>query len=100
MATYLDLFGLGSDSDLQDKIVVAVIKKAQTLLDVGTPTTDQVTWASGAIDNPSGKAKSLLQYVLAANSGMTVAQIQGASDAAIQSNVDSAVDALIAGGAV
>ena len=80
MATYLELHTLQSDSDLQDKVSVAVVKKAQTLLDAATPTAAQVTWANDAIDNPRGKALPLLNYVLAANSAASVAVIQAATD--------------------
>ena len=97
MATYLELHGLRSNSDLQDKVSVAVVKKAQSLIDAVTPTTAQITWANDAIDNPKGNAGSLLNYVLAKNSELTSAQIVGASDAAIQTAIDGAVDALIAG---
>ena len=100
MATYLELFTLRSDSNLQDKITIAVIKKAQSLLDKTTPTANEVTWAAEAISNPSIKAKSLINYILAVNDGLTVSQIKEASDVSIQTNVDSAVDALIVGGAV
>lgn len=99
MATYLELFALRSNSDLIDKITVAVVKKAQSLLDGGAPTAAEVAWANDAIQSPVEKAKTLTNYVLAANSGLTTGQITSATDAAIQTNVDSAVDALIAGGA-
>ena len=99
MATYAELFELRNDSSLRNRVAVAVIKKAQDLIDLTTPTADQITWANDAIDNPASKAGPILNYVLAANSSATVSQIQGASDTAIQANVDSAVDALIAGGA-
>lgn len=98
MATYLEIFGLRSNSDLQEKVAVAVVKKAQALLDGATPTAAEVAWANAAIKDPVGEADSLLNYVLAANSAATVSAITGATDAAIQSNVDTAVDALIAGG--
>ena len=100
MATYEDLFNLKSNSDLRNKIAVACVKKAQTLLDGETPASDEVTWASNALNNPIGQADKIMNYVLAANSAATVSQITSATDAAIQTNVDDAVDALIAGGIV
>ena len=99
MATYLELFALRSNSDLQDKIAVAVAKKAQALLDGETPTTAAVAWAQEAIQNPKTKADALINYVLVKNSEMTTAQIVAASDAVIQTQVDTAVDVLISGGA-
>jgi len=100
MATYQDLYNLSTDRDLNDRVTFACVKKAQTLLDGATPTADEVTWAAAAIASPKSKGQEILRYVLGANSASTVAQIQGATDAAIQTNVDAAVDALIAGGAV
>ena len=97
MATYLELFTLRTDSNLQDRTAVAVTKKAQALLVAVTPTAAEVAWALAAIENPRSKADALLNYVLAANSAGSVAAIQAATDAAIQANIDTAVDAIIAG---
>ena len=99
MATYAELFELSKNSTLRNKVAVAVVKKAQGLIDGGTPTAAEIAWANDAIANPASKAGQLLNYVLAANSGLTESQILAASDSAIQTNVDAAVDALIAGGA-
>lgn len=99
MATYLELFQLRANSDLQDRAAVAVTKKAQTLLDLPTPTAAQVAWALAAIEAPKSKAAALLNYILAANSSATVGQITGATDANLQSQLSAAVDAIIAGGA-
>ena len=98
MATYAELYDLRSDDELKNKIVVAVAVKAQTILELASPTTAQVTWASEAIDGPIQKATSLMNYVLAANKALTVAQIQAAADTAVQTNVDAAVDKIITGG--
>lgn len=98
MATYTELYDLYSDASLRNKITVAVTKKAQSLIDSATPTAAQVTWAQEAIQQPAEKAETLFKYVLAKNSTLTVAQIKGATDSAIQSQIDAAVDVLIAGG--
>lgn len=99
MATYMELFSLRNNSDLQDKVAVAVAKKAQTLLDKATPSAAEVAWASEAIADPTGKARALLNYVLAKNSDAASATIVGAADATIQAAIDGAVDVLIGGGA-
>lgn len=98
MATYSELYDLRSNDTLKNKVSVAVAIKAQALLDAAMPTAAQVAWANDAITDPVSKAGQLLNYVLAANSSATVAQITGASDSSIQNNVNSAADALIAGG--
>ena len=102
MADYIQIYDLIATPDgtaLRNKISVAAAIKAQTLIDGGSPTAAQIAWANDAIKNPSGKAQELIHYVLAANNSATIATINAASDATIQSNVDTAVDALIAGGA-
>lgn len=98
MATYQELFELRSNSALRNRIAVAAAKKAQSLLDGGTPTTEEVAWANNAISEPIEIANKLMVYVLAANSAATVAAINAVTDAALQTAVDGAVDALIAGG--
>lgn len=98
MATYAELYDLRSDSALRNKVAVAVAVKAQALLDLASPTAGQVAWAKAAIDAPIAKADSLLNYVLAKNKAASTSQILAATDAAIQSNVDAAVDKIIAGG--
>lgn len=105
MATYLELQALFSDSDLQDKIEAAVTIAAQTILDgddSSDPPWDQtagvhdlrVKWANSALQNTRGTALQILKYVLAANAANTVTQIQNATDAAIQANVNVAIDGL------
>lgn len=99
MATYTELFELRANSALRNKIAVAIAVKAQALIDLASPTSAQIAWANSAIQNPIGKADTLLNYVLAANKARTVAQIEVATDTEIQTAVNSAVDKLIAGGA-
>lgn len=100
MATYLELYSLGSNSDLRNKIAVAVTIKAKDYIALPSPTADQLKWASKALANPVAEAGNLLPYVLAANSTLTTAQITGAADSAIQTGVAAAVDKLVSGGVV
>lgn len=100
MATYVELYDLRSNPTLLHKVTVAVVKKAQTLLDAATPSANALAWAKKALDNPPGVAQFLFYYVLAANSAASVAVILAASDATIQTNVDAAADKFIAGGLV
>lgn len=98
MATYQELRNLFVDSPLKNRTEVAVCVKAQSILDDGAATAGEVAWASEAIQAPQSKADSLLKYVLAKNKSATPAQIQAADDSTLQGHIDSAVDALIAGG--
>lgn len=98
MATYTELFDLRSDSNLRNRVAVAACVKAQSLLALASPTAKQVQWAVAAIADPIGHADDLLNYVLAANRAATVAQIQAATDTALQTQVDAAADKILSGG--
>lgn len=98
MATYHELFDLRTDSALRNRIAVACTKKAQSLIDGPSPSADELAWANTVLNDPIAMANTIMAYVLAANSSATIAQITGASDAAIQANVDAAASKLIAGG--
>ena len=96
MATYMELYGLRQDSDLQDKIAVALVIAAHTQLS-GSPTAEQAAWAKSIVSNPGPSSKGVINAVLAANKGAAVGAITGATDAAIQTAVDAVVDGLILG---
>ena len=72
-----------------------MIISIQTILD-GTPTADQQKYAAHVFSNPRTEAKKALMSVLAANSAASVAAIQGATDPALQTNVDAVVGTLSA----
>ncbi len=98
MAYYLDLFSEGvNNSDLQDKVKFAVIVAAHTVVneDVGTTNhANRFAWALEALRAPSEQAKIALRYMLAENKTLSIANIQIASDTAIQVNVDAAIDVM------
>lgn len=98
MADYKDLFNLLKEPELRNKVKVAIAIKAQTLLDGVTPSVAEVAWADDALKSLKVKADEIMNYVIAANSDKTIVQITGAGDAAIQTNVDAAVDVIISGG--
>lgn len=94
MATYAELYGLRNNSELQNKIAVAVVIEAETLLS-GTPTAAEAAWAKSVVSSPSSAAKSIINLVLAANKSVAAPAILTATDAAIQSNVSSIINGLI-----
>lgn len=97
MATYEELDQLPDDPNwgpLYAKIRFAVTVKAQDYLDGVSPTQQQVDYAKNALANPDSAAQSVQWYVLAANKGATTAQILAATDTAVQTNVDAAIDAV------
>ena len=52
MATYKELFQLRSDSDLLNKITSAIAVKCKSVIDDGTATAGQKSWAREVIQNP------------------------------------------------
>ena len=98
MATYTQLATITSDAGFgafYEKLRVAVVVKAAALLDGATPTAAEVTWALAALGNPSATANDIQWYVIAENKSASIAAIVGASDSAMQSNVDAAVDKIV-----
>ncbi len=94
MATFIELYNLISNGELRNRVRVATRNAAQDLLD-GTPTADETDWAAEVFSNPKSESKKAFESVLAANRTATVAQILGADDAAIQTNVDAVVPNLV-----
>ncbi len=95
MATYQELFDLRRNQVLLDKVTVAVVVAAETVYAeaVGTSNhANRIIWAREAMTNPSGMAKVFMGPVIVANKAATVAQIVGAADTLIQTNVDDVVD--------
>ena len=87
MATYIELRQLMNDGELPNKVSTAAIVYAQNRL-ANTPTLDEQKWAATVFSNPDSEGRKVLMGVLAANKDATVAQIQGATDAAIQAQVE------------
>ena len=95
MATYLELKELFVHSDLMDKMQVACLIAAETIRteDVGTANhANRLIWAKKAFSGPSSVAPQMLMELLASNNALSTAGIIGATDAAIQTKVDAAVD--------
>lgn len=99
MATYTELRTLFGEDALRYKVRVAVIIAAQAQLVANPGSPAGRAWALAVIDNPAEWGDKVLLTVLAANKAATVAQITGATDAAIQTAVDAVVGSLIAAGA-
>lgn len=96
MATYLELNSLASDPDLRQKVRVAVLVGAHEELAASPGTVEGRKWATLVLANPEKSAEQALFIVLAANKGLSAAQIIGASDTALQTAVNAIRASLIA----
>ena len=100
MAIYKDLHGLHNDSALRNRVMVACIIAAETVMneDGGVANhANRLIWAASVLVNPQAEARRMFMAVLAANKDASVEAIQGASDEQIQANVNDHID-LFAGG--
>jgi hypothetical protein len=98
MATLLELADFSASADyavLVKKIKVAISKKAVAVGNLATPTAEQIAWAKEAIAFPDRFANIVINYLLAANSALTIAQIAAVSDASIETGVGTAVDKIL-----
>ena len=101
MATYEELFGLNNNSALLNRVRVACIIAAETvMLELGTVDNhaNRLLWAKGVFASPEAEAGRMFMAVLAANSTLAVEQITGATDEGIQSAVNDHVDLFADGG--
>lgn len=95
MATLAELQTVVGNGEMIAKVKSAMLKKAKSVLDETSPTltADRLAWARRALVVANDdEAAVLWRYVVAANASATVAQILGAADSAIETNVNAAVD--------
>ena len=100
MAANEELFSLMNDSALRNNVTVACIKAAEAIMleDGGTANhANRLVWAAAVFGNPKPESNRMFMAILAANSALTVEQIRGASDEAIEANVGDHVDLFAVG---
>lgn len=94
MASYVELAGLTQDEGLIARLSIAVAVAAEGIRTEDPPVPSRVNWAVSALANPDGRARGLVWLLLAQNKDLTVAQIQGVTDAQLQAAVNAAVTLL------
>ena len=100
MATYEELHSLQSNAGLLTKVETASLIAAHAIITEDGATANhanRLLWAKKASSDPRGMAKVMLPLVLAANKDASEQVIAGASDSAVQSNVDTLVDVFATG---
>lgn len=105
MASYTELRELSTNSDLKNKVQVAVWIAAQSVIDdpENFPSdaggnTDLVKarklWAAGILNISGNNLSIYLNTILAANKNLTKEQILNASDIAIQNAINKVIDVI------
>lgn len=100
MATYTEIFNLGSNSELRNRVTVACLIAAQAVMvELATTTNhaNRLLWAKDVFSDPQGMGQKMLMAALAANAGLTVAQITAATDAALLATVQGAINLFATG---
>jgi hypothetical protein len=95
MATYSELLNASSSDTLRQKVRVACVIAAEKVRTEATSVTNhtaRMAWAKSVYANPEAEGNRMVWAVLAQNAGATFAQIIGATDATVQTAVDTAVD--------
>lgn len=98
MATYVELHDLYNNSVLQHRIEVAIAVASESIrseVDTTPNHAARVAWAKAALFNLQSEARRCMLIALAQNKANTTTQITNASDATLQTAVDSAVNLLI-----
>jgi len=98
MATYAELLNIANTSDgFKQTIKVAVVVACDVIRAEADATPNhaaRVSWARATLQDPDTAASQMVLAVLAQNRTLTAAQITGASDAAVQTAVNAAVNLL------
>ena len=95
MASYTELLNASGNSELLTKIRVACIIAAEKVRTEDIATVNhaaRLVWAKQVFENPEHESSRMLWAVLAQNRTFTLAQIIGATDATVQTAVDTAID--------
>lgn len=95
MATYDELLLASENAALRNKVRVACIVAAETVRTEAPATAnhaERLAWAKAVFAAPVVEAERMLWAVLAQNKAAALSAIVGATDAAVQSAVDAAVN--------
>lgn len=95
MATYTELYAIGNNNTLLDKITAAVAIQAEAVRNENPAVANhanRLLWAKAAFENPRDMAQKMTWAILAQNAAATNAQILAATDATILTAVAAAVD--------
>lgn len=100
MATYQELYDLANDASLLNKVTTAVVMACEAIRTEAAGTTNhanRLLWAKAAMLNPTIYALPMLRAALAQNAALTKANIQSATDAALQTAITNVIDIFATG---
>ena len=95
MATYFELLDAAQNTNLRQRIRVAIVVAAETIRTENSGTTNhanRLIWAKQAFENPESILEKMIWAVLAQNKAVAYATIIAADDSTVQTAVNAAVD--------
>lgn len=95
MATYVELLELAQNESLRQRIMVACFVAAGTIREEADTVPyheERRRWARSVFEMPTSDLSRMQWVVLVANKAYTKTQIENATDEAIQTAVDNAVN--------
>lgn len=100
MATYDELLSAAGNTNLINRVRVATFVAATAIMsepDTAPLHAERLQWAKQVFADPAAHGLRMIWPVLAQNKTAPLASITGASDAAIQTAVDAAVNTFASG---
>lgn len=94
MALYTEIRDLFSNDEFKNRVTTACVVSAYALI-IGTPTANDNKFADSVFSNPDAMGRKVTMAVLAANNTATTAQILGATDSTIQTQVDLVIPSMV-----
>lgn len=95
MATYTELRGAFGNDALRNRVVMATVIAAYGLLATAPDAADRA-WISAVFASPETEGRKAFMGILAANAGLSIINIEEATDAAIQTQVEVIIPSLVA----
>ncbi len=95
MASYTELYNLNNNSDLKNRVMVACLVSAETImaeLDTVPNHANRLIWAAKVFAAPGSESDRMFWAIIAANNTLSIEQITSATDVAIQTAVDNHID--------
>ena len=96
MAKFEELFELRTNSEVLNRLPAPICVKCDSVLTVGNLSDVQKEWARQGYENPDSIKAKIIWPMLIANKDKTIAEIKTASEEAVQTNVDAAIDEILA----
>ena len=100
MATYEELYGAKNNSDLNNRVAVAISKSAYDISNEDPAMsnhTNRLMWAKEALGDPGSKRPEMVWALLAKHSDADLSVILGSSDEVVQTAVSGIVDLFATG---